>query len=151
MLRTLSQLRKTLNNLTLINNAQKDALKSQIEGATTVAGVNQVSTSASELNTAMSNLQSGINDEAATKSAQKYTDADREKQAAYNDAVSAAKTLLNKTAGANDNKAAVEQALQRVNTAKTALNGDARLNEAKNTAKQQVATMSHLTDAQKQT
>ncbi len=35
------------------------------------------------------------------------------------------------------------------NTAKTALNGDARLNEAKNTAKQQLATMSHLTDAQK--
>ena len=36
-----------------------------------------------------------------------------------------------------------------MNTAKTALNGDARLNEAKNTAKQQLATMSHLTDAQK--
>ncbi|SBC50549.1 extracellular matrix binding protein [Staphylococcus aureus] len=141
--------KNALNNLTSINNAQKDALKSQIEGATTVAGVNQVSTSASELNTAMSNLQSGINDETATKAAQKYTDADREKQAAYNDAVSAAKTLLNKTAGANDNKAAVEQALQRVNTAKSALNGDARLNEAKNTAKQQLATMSHLTDAQK--
>ncbi|HHC5864473.1 TPA: hypothetical protein ACN4UQ_002805, partial [Staphylococcus aureus] len=117
--------------------------------ATTVAGVNQVSTTASELNTAMSNLQNGINDEAATKAAQKYTDADSDKQTAYNDAVTAAKTLLDKTAGTNDNKAAVEQALQRVNTAKTALNGDARLNEAKNTAKQQLATMSHLTDAQK--
>ncbi|SUL80773.1 cell wall associated fibronectin-binding protein [Staphylococcus aureus] len=141
--------KNALNNLTSINNAQKEALKSQIEGATTVAGVNQVSTTASELNTAMSNLQNGINDEAATKAAQKYTDADREKQTAYNDAVTAAKTLLDKTAGSNDNKAAVEQALQRVNTAKTALNGDERLNEAKNTAKQQVATMSHLTDAQK--
>ncbi|BBG08183.1 hypothetical protein JMUB1273_1332 [Staphylococcus aureus] len=141
--------KNALNNLTSINNAQKEALKTQIEGATTVAGVNQVSTTASELNTAMSNLQRGINDEAATKAAQKYTDADREKQTAYNDAVTAAKTLLDKTAGTNENKAAVEQALQRVNTAKTALNGDARLNEAKNTAKQQVATMSHLTDAQK--
>ncbi|HCV7924459.1 TPA: hyperosmolarity resistance protein Ebh [Staphylococcus aureus] len=141
--------KNALNNLTSINNAQKEALKSQIEGATTVAGVNQVSTTASELNTAMSNLQNGINDEAATKAAQKYTDADRDKQTAYNDAVTAAKTLLDKTAGTNDNKAAVEQALQRVNTAKTALNGDARLNEAKNTAKQQLATMSHLTDAQK--
>lgn len=141
--------KNALNNLTSINNAQKEALKSQIEGATTVAGVNQVSTTASELNTAMSNLQRGINDEAATKAAQKYTDADRDKQTAYNDAVTAAKTLLDKTAGTNENKAAVEQALQRVNTAKTALNGDARLNEAKNTAKQQVATMSHLTDAQK--
>ncbi len=141
--------KNALNNLTSINNAQKEALKTQIEGASTVAGVNQVSTTSSELNTAMSNLQSGINDEAATKAAQKYTDADRGKQTAYNDAVTAAKTLLDKTAGSNDNKAAVEQALQRVNNAKTALNGDARLNEAKNTAKQQVATMSHLTDAQK--
>ncbi|HIA7137142.1 TPA: hyperosmolarity resistance protein Ebh, partial [Staphylococcus aureus] len=137
--------KNALNNLTSINNAQKAALKSQIEGATTVAGVNQVSTMASELNTAMSNLQRGINDEAATKAAQKYTEADRDKQTAYNDAVTAAKTLLDKTAGSNDNKVAVEQALQRVNTAKTALNGDARLNEAKNTAKQQLATMSHLT------
>lgn len=141
--------KNALNNLTSINNAQKAALKSQIEGATTVAGVNQVSTTASELNTAMGQLQNGINDEAATKAAQKYTDADRDKQTAYNDAVTAAKTLLDKTAGSNDNKAAVEQALQRVNTAKTALNGDARLNEAKNTAKQQLATMSHLTNAQK--
>ncbi len=141
--------KNALNNLTSINNAQKEALKTQIEGASTVAGVNQVSTTASELNTAMSNLQSGINDEAATKAAQKYTDADRDKQTAYNDAVTAAKTLLDKTAGSNDNKVAVEQALQRVNTAKTALNGDARLNEAKNTAKQQLATMSHLTNAQK--
>lgn len=141
--------KNALNNLTSINNAQKEALKTQIEGATTVAGVNQVSTTASELNTAMSNLQNGINDEAATKAAQKYTDADRDKQTAYNDAVTAAKTLLDKTAGSNDNKVAVEQALQRVNNAKTALNGDARLNEAKNTAKQQLATMSHLTDTQK--
>ncbi|HDG7337855.1 TPA: GA module-containing protein, partial [Staphylococcus aureus] len=46
--------KNALNNLTSINNAQKEALKSQIEGATTVAGVNQVSTTASELNTAMS-------------------------------------------------------------------------------------------------
>ncbi|WRN76783.1 hypothetical protein T9H88_11650 [Staphylococcus aureus] len=30
-----------MNNLTSINNAQKEALKSQIEGATTVAGVNR--------------------------------------------------------------------------------------------------------------
>ncbi len=105
---------------------------------------------ASELNTAMSNLQRGINDEAATKATQKYTEADRDKQTAYNDAVTAAKTLLDKTAGSNDNKVAVEQALQRVNRPlKTALNGDARLNEAKNTAKQQLATMSHLTNAQK--
>lgn len=138
-----------ITNASDLNTKQKEALKAQVTSAGRVSAANGVEHTATELNTAMSNLQSGINDETATKAAQKYTDADREKQAAYNDAVSAAKTLLNKTAGANDNKAAVEQALQRVNTAKSALNGDARLNEAKNTAKQQLATMSHLTDAQK--
>ncbi|WP_460907319.1 FIVAR domain-containing protein, partial [Staphylococcus aureus] len=72
-----------------------------------------------ELNTAMSNLQNGINDEAATKAAQKYTDADREKHTAYNDAITAAKALLDNTSGSNDTQAALEQAVQRVNTAKT--------------------------------
>ncbi|WP_141772560.1 GA module-containing protein, partial [Staphylococcus argenteus] len=141
--------KRALASYSNLNNAQSTAATSQINSATTLAGVSTAQNTASELNTAMGQLQSGINDEAATKSTQKYTDEDREKQAAYNDAVSAAKTLLNKTAGTNDNKAAVEQALQHVNTAKSALNGDARLNEAKNTAKQQLATMSHLTDAQK--
>jgi hypothetical protein len=36
----------------------------------------------------------------------------------------------------NVDKAAVEQALQNVNSTKTALNGDAKLNEAKAAAKQ---------------
>ncbi len=141
--------KNALNNLTSINNAQKEALKTQIEGASTVAGVNQVSTTASELNTAMSNLQSGINDEAATKAAQKYTDADRDKQTAYNDAVTAAKTLLDKTAGSNDNKAAVEQAIQSVTTAKNALNGDANLQRAKTEATQAIDNLTHLNTAQK--
>ncbi|WP_042760546.1 GA module-containing protein, partial [Streptococcus sobrinus] len=44
--------KNALNNLTSINNAQNEALKSQIDSATTVAGVNQVSATASELNTA---------------------------------------------------------------------------------------------------
>ncbi|MQI85750.1 hypothetical protein EI061_25690, partial [Escherichia coli] len=114
-----------------------------------ISTVNQVKTKAEQLDQAMERLINGIQDKDQVKQSVNFTDADPEKQTAYNDAVTAAKTLLDKTAGSNDNKAAVEQALQRVNTAKTALNGDARLNEAKNTAKQQLATMSHLTNAQK--
>ncbi len=141
--------KNNLNNLTSINNAQKDALTRSIDGATTVAGVNQETAKATELNNAMHSLQNGINDETQTKQTQKYLDAEPSKKSAYDQAVNAAKAILTKASGQNVDKAAVEQALQRVNTAKTALNGDARLNEAKNTAKQQLATMSHLTDAQK--
>ncbi len=55
-----STAKNALNHTTSINNAQKRSIKTQIEVSSTVAGVNQVSTTASELNTAMSDLQSGI-------------------------------------------------------------------------------------------
>ena len=141
--------KNALNNLTSINNAQKEALKTQIEGATTVAGVNQVSTTASELNTAMSNLQRGINDEAATKAAQKYTDADREKQTAYNNAVTAAENIINQANGTNANQSQVEAALSTVTTTKQALNGDRKVTDAKNNANQTLSTLDNLNNAQK--
>ncbi|WRN67588.1 hypothetical protein UM538_12455 [Staphylococcus aureus] len=48
------------------------------------------------------------------------------------------KAILTKASGQNVDKAAVEQALQNVNSTKTALNGDAKLNEAKVAAKTNV-------------
>ncbi|MUG40750.1 GA module-containing protein, partial [Staphylococcus aureus] len=53
--------KNNLNNLTSINNAQKDALTHSIDVATTVAGVNQETAKATELNNAMHSLQNGIN------------------------------------------------------------------------------------------
>ncbi|HHX0113411.1 TPA: DUF1542 domain-containing protein, partial [Staphylococcus aureus] len=141
--------KNALNNLTSINNAQKAALKSQIEGATTVAGVNQVSTTASELNTAMSNLQNGINDEAATKAAQKYTDADREKQTAYNDAVTNAEGIISATNNPEMNPDTINQKASQVNSAKSALNGDEKLADAKQNAKSDIGHLSDLNNAQR--
>lgn len=141
--------KNALNNLTSINNAQNEALKSQIDSATTVAGVNQVSATASELNTAMSNLQNGINDEAATKAAQKYTDADPEKQTAYNNAVTAAENIINQANGTNANQSQVEAALSTVTTTKQALNGDRKVTDAKNNANQTLSTLDNLNNAQK--
>lgn len=141
--------KNALNNLTSINNAQKEALKTQIEGATTVAGVNQVSTTSSELNTAMSNLQSGINDEAATKAAQKYTDADRGKQTAYNDAVTNAEGIISATNNPEMNPDTINQKASQVNSAKSALNGDEKLAAAKQTAKSDIGRLTDLNNAQR--
>ncbi len=142
--------KNNLNNLTSINNAQKDALTHSIDVATTVAGVNQETAKATELNNAMHSLQNGINDETQTKQTQKYLDAEPSKKSAYDQAVNAAKAILTKASGQNVDKAAVEQALQNVNSTKTALNGDAKLNEAKAAAKQTLGTLTHLNNAQKQ-
>ncbi|MBR9154678.1 DUF1542 domain-containing protein, partial [Staphylococcus aureus] len=141
--------KNNLNNLTSINNAQKDALTRNIDGATTVAGVNQETAKATELNNAMHSLQNGINDETQTKQTQKYLDAEPSKKSAYDQAVNAAKAILTKASGQNVDKAAVEQALQNVNSTKTALNGDAKLNEAKAAAKQTLGTLTHINNAQR--
>lgn len=141
--------KNNLNNLTSINNAQKDALTRNIDGATTVAGVNQETAKATELNNAMHSLQNGINDEAQTKQTQKYLDAEPSKKSAYDQAVNAAKAILTKASGQNVDKSAVEQALQNVNSTKTALNGDAKLNEAKAAAKQTLGTLTHINNAQR--
>ncbi len=61
----------------------------------------------------------------------------------------AAKAILNKQHGPNTAQNAVEAALQRVNTAKDAFNGDAKLIAAQNAAKQHLGTLTHITTAQR--
>ncbi len=132
-----------------LNKAQKDALKAQVTSAQRVANVTSIQQTANELNTAMGQLQHGIDDENATKQTQKYRDAEQSKKTAYDQAVAAAKAILNKQSGSNSDKAAVGRALQQVTSTKDALNGDAKLAEAKATAKQNLGTLNHITNAQR--
>lgn len=132
-----------------LNKAQKDALKAQVTSAQRVANVTSIQQTANELNTAMGQLQHGIDDENATKQTQKYRDAEQSKKTAYDQAVAAAKAILNKQSGSNSDKAAVDRALQQVTSTKDALNGDAKLAEAKATAKQNLGALNHITNAQR--
>ncbi|EVC74455.1 extracellular matrix-binding protein ebh [Staphylococcus aureus MISS6012] len=149
-LATAKQNAKTyLNTLTSITDAQKNNLISQISSATRVSGVDTVKQNAQHLDQAMANLQNGINNESQVKSSEKYRDADTNKQQEYDNAITAAKAILNKSTGPNTAQNAVEAALQRVNTAKDALNGDAKLIAAQNAAKQHLGTLTHITTAQR--
>ncbi|WP_425056953.1 FIVAR domain-containing protein, partial [Staphylococcus aureus] len=67
-----------------------------------------------------------MNNESQEKSSEKYRDADTNNQHEYDNAITAAKAILNKSTGPNTAQNAVEAALQRVNNAKDALNGDAK-------------------------
>lgn len=138
-----------LNSLTSITDAQKNNLISQISSATRVSGVDTVKQNAQHLDQAMTSLQSGINNESQVKASEKYRDADTNKQQEYDNAITAAKAILNKSTGPNTAQNAVEAALQRVNTAKNALNGDAKLIAAQNAAKQHLGTLTHITIAQR--
>lgn len=135
-----------LNNL---NNAQRQNLQSQINAASNIAGVNTVKQQGTDLNTAMGNLQGAINDEQTTLNSQNYQDATPSKKTAYTNAVQAAKDILNKSNGQNKTKDQVAEAMNQVNSAKNNLDGTRLLDQAKQTAKQQLNNMTHLTTAQK--
>ena len=138
-----------LEHLTSLNNAQKEALTQQINDATTVADVNQQSDKATELNTAMVQLQDGIANKQQTLDSQNYIDAEPSKQQAYNQAVSTAEQLLDKEHGQNLDKDAVAQALAQVTSTKDALDGTQILEQAKTNATNAINDLQNLTNLQK--
>lgn len=140
---------RAIDALSHLNNAQKADVKSKINAASNIAGVNTVKQQGTDLNTAMGNLQGAINDEQTTLNSQNYQDATPSKKTAYTNAVQAAKDILNKSNGQNKTKDQVTEAMNQVNSAKTNLDGTRLLDQAKQTAKQQLNNMTHLTTAQK--
>ena len=138
-----------LGTLTHITTAQRNDLTNQISQATNLAGVESVKQSANSLDGAMGNLQTAINDKSGTLASQNFLDADEQKRNAYNQAISAAETILNKQTGPNTAKTAVEQALNNVNSAKHALNGTQNLNNAKQAAITAINGASDLNQKQK--
>lgn len=142
--------KRALASYSNLNNAQSTAATSQIDNATTVAGVTAAQNTANELNTAMGQLQNGINDQNTVKQQVNFTDADQGKKDAYTNAVTNAQGILDKAHGQNMTKAQVEAALNQVTNAKNALNGDANVRQAKSDAKANLGTLTHLNNAQKQ-
>ncbi|HHY0262625.1 TPA: hyperosmolarity resistance protein Ebh, partial [Staphylococcus aureus] len=144
-----SDAKANLGTLTHLNNAQKQDLTSQIEGATTVNGVNGVKTKAQDLDGAMQRLQSAIANKDQTKASENYIDADPTNKTAFDNAITQAESYLNKDHGANKDKQAVEQAIQSVTSTENALNGDANLQRAKTEATQAIDNLTHLNTPQK--
>lgn len=143
------QATQSLGSLDNLNNAQKQAVTNQINGAHTVDEANQIKQNAQNLNTAMGNLKQAIADKDATKATVNFTDADQAKQQAYNTAVTNAENIISKANGGNATQTEVEQAIQQVNTAKQALNGNANVQHAKDEATALINNSNDLNQAQK--
>ncbi|PAI20426.1 matrix-binding protein EbhA [Staphylococcus aureus] len=143
------QATQSLGSLDNLNNAQKQAVTNQINGAHTVDEANQIKQNAQNLNTAMGNLKQAIADKDATKATVNFTDADQAKQQAYNTAVTNAENIISKANGGNATQTEVEQAIQQVNAAKQALNGNANVQHAKDEATALINNSNDLNQAQK--
>ncbi|UBR30303.1 GA module-containing protein [Bacillus sp. SD-4] len=111
-----------VSGMTHLNDAQKQALKGQIDQSPEIATVNQVKQTATSLDHAMDQLSQAINDKAQTLADGNYLNADPDKQNAYKQAVAKAEALLNKQSGTNEVQAQVESITNEVNAEKHALN-----------------------------
>src|SRR5699024_4629798 len=134
-----------LNNL---NDAQKAAAKDAVNNATDAAGVTAASDKATALDGNMGDLKESVADVDATKASVNYTNADEEAQKAYDAAVEAANAIVAKE-GANADSAAVQAALEKVKETKAALNGDSKLADTKQAAKDAIDKLNNLNEAQK--
>ncbi|MVN16903.1 hypothetical protein GO982_00165, partial [Staphylococcus aureus] len=139
----------TLGTLDHLNDAQKQALTTQVEQAPDIATVNNVKQNAQNLNNAMTNLNNALQDKTKTLNSINFTDADQAKKDDYTNAVSHAEGILSKANGSNASQTEVEQAMQRVNEAKQALNGNDNVQRAKDAAKQVITNANDLNQAQK--
>lgn len=138
-----------LGTLDHLNDAQKQALTTQVEQAPDIATVNNVKQNAQNLNNAMTNLSNALQDKTETLNSINFTDADKAKKDAYTNAVAHAEDILSKANGSNASQTEVEQAMQRVNEAKQALNGSDNVQRAKDAAKQVITNANDLNQAQK--
>ena len=139
-----------LNQLTHLNQAQRTDFTNQINDAANIATVTQVTSIASSLDQAMGQLIDAVNEQTDVKQSINYTDAEPAKQQDYINAITSAESITNPTTGSNANQTQVETALSAINTAKQALNGTQKVNEAKNNASQELNGLDNLNNAQRE-
>lgn len=143
----------SIDNLTHLNNAQKQSAKDAIEKAITVDEVTDAKNNAISTDNNMKQLSEDPK-LAADKTQNPYLNADSEKQQAYDKAVEEANKLLNKesgtSVGADKDSAEVARIKQAVDDAYDALNGNSSLDDAKQKAKETIDQMSDLSDSDRQ-
>ncbi|MFV9451474.1 hypothetical protein ACNF36_00890, partial [Mycoplasma sp. 4463] len=147
------------NNYPYLNNNQLDTYKADLKSATSTEAIQARSTTANTLNAKMKELSDAIKDELTAltkktveddqnndaKTAIVYTLADANKKQAFDNALSAAQELLNKTNGANSELSAVDTVLSNLQTAYGELNGD----QNQNALNERIDALNNLTDDQK--
>ena len=136
-----------IENLTNLNQAQKEAALAQVKAATTVDAANDYANTATKLDGAMKALADTA--AGADTTSGNYTNADADKQAALQKAIADAQTLAKSTTEAADADK-VAAAKQAIEAAQAALNGNDKLAQAKTKANETINGLKNLNQAQKE-
>ena len=141
--------KQTIAQLQNLNSAQKHMEDSLIDNESTRTQVQHDLTEAQALDGLMGALKESIKDNTNIVSNGNYINAEPSKKQAYDAAVQNAQNIINGTNQPTINKGNVTTATQTVKNTKDALDGDHRLEEAKNNANQTIRNLSNLNNAQK--
>lgn len=140
----------TINQMTGLNQAQKEQLNQEIQQSQTRSEVHQVINKAQALNDSMNTLRQSITDENEVKQTSNYINETVGNQTAYNNAVDRVKEIINQTSNPTMNPLEVERATSNVKTSKDALHGERELNDNKNSKTFAVNHLDNLNQAQKE-
>ena len=139
----------TIENLTHLNNAQKQAAEAAIDKATDLNTMNQAKQDASTLDRAMGTLKQAITDGKATHGTVAYDEADPDKKSTLDNAIKNGQAVTDATNGSNADLTTVKDLSQAIENAQTGLNGDSNLANTKKQADQNIGQLTNLSDDQK--
>ena len=137
-----------LNNFNNLTNGQHGKLVDDIFNAPTKTQVAQVLENAKQLNNTMKALRDSIADNEQVLHSSKYINEDPEQQAAYNQAVTKAKNIINDNPDPTLSNSDVQNIVNEVTQAKDNLHGDQKLATDKTNAKDTLDHLTHLNHAQ---
>ena len=139
-----------LDQLTHLNNAQKQMAEQQINSANTLGDVAKAAQKATTLDKSMDALNQYVQrTEAPVKASSNYIDADDELKANYNATLDRAHNVLNKAQGNALTNDEVESLQQEIINAENALNGDQNVSKAKGKADQFIDSLENLNPNQR--
>ncbi len=140
---------QAIDNLSHLNQPQRDALKQAINGATSRDQVAEKLKEAEALDEAMKQLEDQVNQDDQISNSSPFINEDSDKQKIYNDKIQAAKDIINQTSNPTLDKQKIADTLQNIKDAVNNLHGDQKLAQSKQDANNQLNRLDDLTEEQK--
>ncbi|WLP85337.1 hypothetical protein [Mycoplasma seminis] len=143
---------QNIDSLKNLTKAQKDKLIENVKEKTDIADVNTVERNATTLDNTMQAANTTNNDKSAVEKSSNYVNASETAKAAYDTAIKALSDALTAAQNKEDpnllDNENIKKLTQAVETAKTNLDGDSRLSQAKTAQKAEIDKLKNLNTAQ---
>ena len=138
-----------VNHLDHLNQAQKEALAHEINQATTVTDVDNISNKAKALDDEMKKLKDIVAQQNSVRQSSNYINEDSAPQQAYNDAINDAQAIIDQTTNPTMSHDDIENAINKIKEKVAALDGEHKLQQAKENANNLIDSLNNLNTPQK--